>query len=343
MNAENFAEIIKNPSQLHQFSFQELKSLVLQYPYSQNLQLLLLVKSFQDQHKDFDKILARTSALSTDRRHLYHLLKTMEKAMETEESFELAEDYLELKELSSLEVELAEQPAADQPEVQASLLTPEAPSDLDSSFPDSGSFLTGEDPLEEEFPLVPVSGISDMETPPLDAASEKLISDLAAMCRLLTEKSVPEAKTVISDPLLKTLIAGSSLHAVRSRTDQAAPPPEQATPRPRPKPKTAFQSWSGTAKSTDLSLLADELLQPQQEDQEASKSKKKKKKKDAIIAFAERSLQEHEEIATETLADLLVQQESYDKAIQMYERLILIFPEKSSFFAEKIEALKKLS
>lgn len=72
-----------------------------------------------------------------------------------------------------------------------------------------------------------------------------------------------------------------------------------------------------------------------------SKRKKKKKKKDKITTFAEQSLLENEEVATETLAELLVRQERYDKAIRVYERLRLIFPEKNSFFAEKIEQLKK--
>jgi hypothetical protein len=48
-----------------------------------------------------------------------------------------------------------------------------------------------------------------------------------------------------------------------------------------------------------------------------------------VIAFAERSLQDREELASETLAELLIQQE-LRKAIEMY-RLILIIPEKSSF------------
>ena len=58
--------------------------------------------------------------------------------------------------------------------------------------------------------------------------------------------------------------------------------------------------------------------------------------------MAERSIMENEEMASETLAELLTAQMQYQKAIQVYERLILIFPKKSSFFADKIENLKKL-
>jgi len=45
-------------------------------------------------------------------------------------------------------------------------------------------------------------------------------------------------------------------------------------------------------------------------------------------------------IITETLAELLANQGQTEKAISMYERLTLIFPNKSAFFAAKIEQLK---
>lgn len=45
-------------------------------------------------------------------------------------------------------------------------------------------------------------------------------------------------------------------------------------------------------------------------------------------------------IITETLAQLLANQGQIEKAISMYERLSLIFPDKSAFFAAKIKQLK---
>ncbi len=52
---------------------------------------------------------------------------------------------------------------------------------------------------------------------------------------------------------------------------------------------------------------------------------------------------ETDAIMTETLAHLYEQQKKYDSAIKAYEILGLKFPEKSSFFADQIERLKKLS
>ena len=49
---------------------------------------------------------------------------------------------------------------------------------------------------------------------------------------------------------------------------------------------------------------------------------------------------ETREILTETMADVLVQQGQVDKAIQLFIKLSFLNPEKSSYFAAKIEQLK---
>ena len=52
----------------------------------------------------------------------------------------------------------------------------------------------------------------------------------------------------------------------------------------------------------------------------------------------------NELLVTETLAQLYVEQENYDKAIQTYKILILKFPEKkNSYFASAIKKIKKLN
>ncbi len=54
------------------------------------------------------------------------------------------------------------------------------------------------------------------------------------------------------------------------------------------------------------------------------------------------SVQENESLMTETLAHVYVEQKKYKKAITAFTILSLKYPEKSSFFALQIEAIKKL-
>lgn len=52
--------------------------------------------------------------------------------------------------------------------------------------------------------------------------------------------------------------------------------------------------------------------------------------------------EDHSMLMTETLAKVYLEQKKYQKAIQAYEILILKYPEKSSFFADRINEIKNL-
>lgn len=51
---------------------------------------------------------------------------------------------------------------------------------------------------------------------------------------------------------------------------------------------------------------------------------------------------ENEQLMTETLAHVYLEQKKYEKAIAAFTVLSLKYPEKSSFFADRIEAVRKL-
>ena len=59
------------------------------------------------------------------------------------------------------------------------------------------------------------------------------------------------------------------------------------------------------------------------------------------VKNAKRSLEESEDLVTETLAEIYYLQKNFTKAIASYEKLILLYPEKKTFFASRIEKIRE--
>jgi hypothetical protein len=64
-------------------------------------------------------------------------------------------------------------------------------------------------------------------------------------------------------------------------------------------------------------------------------------KNDDIVDISAKSLQENEDLMTETLANIYIKQEHFFKAIDIFERLRLKYPEKNLYFARRIKELEE--
>ncbi len=103
------------------------------------------------------------------------------------------------------------------------------------------------------------------------------------------------------------------------------------------------KSESKKKKEKDKSATKSKEKKKSPKQQSKGKDKKKTKKSKAKSDLKHKiasSVKKKDEIATETLAELYVEQGYYKKAINTYKQLSLINPEKSSFFAPLIKDLK---
>ncbi|MEM7101773.1 MAG: tetratricopeptide repeat protein [Bacteroidota bacterium] len=109
--------------------------------------------------------------------------------------------------------------------------------------------------------------------------------------------------------------------------------------------EVSFVSWLSSLPSTPFQHQEEKKPKKQKKSKPKKKrpkvsEKKPVQKKKKVNHIAEQSLEDHFDNISDTLADLLALQGNKTKAIAMYEQLILKFPEKSTYFAVKIEKLK---
>ncbi|MCP3929202.1 MAG: hypothetical protein GY705_08900 [Bacteroidetes bacterium] len=335
MTLENFPGFINNHSLLYQISYQELKSLVLQYPYCQNLRNLLLIKSKMEGNKDYERNLQLAATYSIDRPFLYQLIHHSEENQKSDPFISKESETLDLTDLTfePREKELLSLVSNEEkiiPSTPKQIIPERTEDDLDLSGLENIYSLPNH---SEEIAEKPTEVFPD-------------IDDL----KIEEEKAAPPV-FVIEEDIVNNLIASEH---ISESFFQPFDIPEEIIVEYLPLPKSSFSSWKKKTENTRSILDYDTLNIPKKKKafsarelekyllRKQKKKKKRKKKKKPIVNMADQSLQEAGDIASETLAELLVLQEQYEKAIKTYERLILIFPEKSAYFAGKLEKLKNI-
>jgi len=121
-----------------------------------------------------------------------------------------------------------------------------------------------------------------------------------------------------------------------------------------PMPKSAFSSWRQKKAIAPLKKKKEKKKKQKsnkvievpdlfkKEKKEKKKKKGKNSKKKNTKRFAMESLLEHEDVVSETLAEIVAEQGRKKKALKMYKRLIKMHPEKAAIYLNRIEEIKKM-
>lgn len=169
--------------------------------------------------------------------------------------------------------------------------------------------------------------------------------------RSLLDIEVHHIEEVIVLPEIKTITPKEETNEIEPISEEKL---EIGKPLPfTPSERHSFQEWLQLTKFSPIEREIDK--------KNTSNDPEKQKKLDIIDKFIEanpkiapvkettkapanisKSVEEPTHLMTETLAKVYLEQKKYTKAIQAYEILILKYPEKSSFFADRINEIKNL-
>ncbi|WP_036156777.1 hypothetical protein [Maribacter forsetii] len=103
---------------------------------------------------------------------------------------------------------------------------------------------------------------------------------------------------------------------------------QKVTPKPIRKPKVKSEAIKKKYDRIDKFIASNPKIVPTEQS--------------AVIDISSSSRIDHNELMTETLARVYLEQKKYKNAIQAYKILSLKYPEKSSFFADRIKTVEKL-
>ena len=296
---------------MHSASRQEIEALIAKYPYCQNLYYQLLHKSSKTEDTAQEEILTKVSMYATDREFLFQYVNSPADNENTETVESIDEADLGFDMVSG----------SDQ-----AYSGDELDDELDGDFLDSSSY------YEES-----VSDTPDEYTPfagPNRLMPEEDAANGQSFLEMIIEASEPIADVFrLSEQQIKFLVSYSKLQEENPEQEEISVPI----------PKTEQDLVPKSIRKAKLPLSKQQQLsQEPDDDKHQSNEEQAEQHEEDVHEIVVRSISENQDIASETLAEVLVSQQQYQKALQMYERLILIFPEKSSFFADKIEHLKKI-
>jgi hypothetical protein len=318
-----------------------LSKLAHSYPYFAPVQMLLSAKLKDVHSSEFIKQAQKTSLYFTNPYWLHYLLQ--EKTVKPEKKevtpsytdFQLGSSSSFVREMPEIDSDFTDSPVENHPDNEFSQhmsiptieLVKEMMRGIDKQIPPESHI---EESIEEEIAQQPVFEEPETEEPSsilakMEPYNEETATDLSnsKISNLLSSQFADFKKPVNEEEELE--ISKEPMHTIDYfasqgiKIDLSKIPQDKLTTHLR-----RFTDWLKYMKSDNPNPID---LGTNQDLEEAVE----------IIA---KTSNEEREIVTETMADVLQKQGHLDKAIQLYIKLSFINPEKSAYFASKIQHLK---
>ena len=314
MNTSTFHNLLQNPNALSAINLQDLKTIVDEFPYAQSARALYLKKLKQDDSFKYNHNLKVTAAYTTDRSVLFDFI-TSEEFNQNSISETIKQNTQHLENILVNSENISEKDKEDQ-------------TNFESHLNDNIDVLDPE--LFEEKQII-------SEDKPLTKDAENILVTEATKSEFL------ENQLNIGKPLEFTKSETHSFSEWLNLTKFQ--PIQRNEDTSNSKTKTiAIKTIVSESVKKDSTLKSTIAKKNKLIEAFISKNHKLEPKKDVDkkVNLAKAQMIPHEELMTETLARIYLEQKNYKKAIQSYKILSLKYPEKSGFFADQIKAVKYL-
>ena len=321
MKREEFLACVREPFALPASSSKDLEEIVRMYPYFQGGYILHALSLHQTNEIRFPEALKNAALHSGDRRQLYNLIHLPKNKhghlviAETEGPQEKTIDFIEetLAETIKSEVEQII-------ETEESAQTNSEPVVQVDNIPNTNNVTIEESPSVEQELEIPTPIESD------------IIAQILDYPEIQTHES--EAKiNEQSEHVGQTNEDGNSEKRSFSDWLKRIHPSTNDLPLANQEQVNENQQSSKTTEAPDH--LIERFIQT-----EPRISKPVKAEFFSPVQMAKKSIEDNDEIVSETLARIFADQGNVERAIRIYQKLSLLYPEKSGYFAALIQKLE---
>jgi len=352
-NQQKYLEIIKNPYETDKATLSFLRKVNEKYPYCQSAQILL-AKNLQQLFKpDFEQQVNKASAYAVNRRKFQRFISDRDKpdvitekqsaatADFSDEKREQTDDRVSPPEEPVKETEQKSEtkisPPADQVERPEQIFIPHDAENISDITVEkiSDDSLSAKKDDEPEINQPAKNFVADEKKENLSLLEivKKRLLEIQSKNQKPSQNGEKEKQTTEAE--IKRKEPGVDNPVSENKTYLPHPFDPHVNQEEKPKHKIPDFIYGKQAKKPDINYLIDKFLK------EEPRIKVQKELPDEQEDLSASSTEEDPQLATETLALVYLKQGKKEEALDVYEKLCLKFPEKSSYFAKKILDIKK--